>query len=128
MQINVKTNEDFKTCNDCIHSDDSVEVCKLRECVHAIVVKECYEPKMKLNGTPLQEPSGDLISRQDAIRICEERGHDNSAYCMRQLPSVNPQPKTGHWKNNKCDVCGASRPPLFDNYCPNCGARMEREG
>ena len=54
MQINVKTNEDFKSCIDCIHSDDSVEICKLRECVHAVEVKECYEPKMKLNGTPLK--------------------------------------------------------------------------
>ena len=35
------------------------------------------------------------------------------------------QMKTGHWIHNKCDKCGASRPPLFDNYCPNCGARME---
>ena len=37
------------------------------------------------------------------------------------------EPKTGHWKHNKCDVCGASRPPLFDYYCPNCGAMMEVE-
>jgi len=45
MQISVKTNEDYESCNDCIHSDDSVEICKLRECVHAVEVKECYEPK-----------------------------------------------------------------------------------
>lgn len=47
MQISVKTNEDFESCNDCIHSDDSVEICKLRECVHAVEVKECYEPKRR---------------------------------------------------------------------------------
>lgn len=35
--------------------------------------------------------------------------------------------KVGHWTHNKCDKCGASRPPLFDNYCPNCGTKMESE-
>ena len=70
MQISVKTNENFKTCNDCIHSDDSVEICKLRECVHAIVVKECYEPKMKLNGTPLKEGQGQKLNPL----FCEECG------------------------------------------------------
>ena len=33
----------------------------------------------------------------------------------------------GRWIHNKCDKCGASRPPLFDNYCPNCGTKMQEQ-
>ena len=43
------------------------------------------------------------------------------------IKALEQEPKTGHWKHNKCDVCGASRPPLLDNFCPNCGAKMESE-
>lgn len=66
------------------------------------------------------------------------------------LPSVNPlakdyntiyytpQPKTGHWKAKSfhelfCDNCGFDfdimRNDFIDNmnYCPNCGAKMEKE-
>lgn len=93
-----------------------------------------------------QNPCDNAISRQDAIRICEERGHDNSAYCIRQLPPVNPQPKIGHWISYnwtesglgitrwgiKCDQCnkqykyGGEMGGTY-SYCPNCGARMESE-
>ena len=85
----------------------------------------------------------DAISRQSAIFLASDLNQDlpdderiadmvmahNEGILEYQtqlslLPSVTPQPKTGHWKHNKCDVCGASRPPLFDNYCPNCGAKM----
>ena len=51
--------------------------------------------------------------------------HDEMDRVIDEIKKViTPQPKTGHWKHNKCDKCGVSRPPLFDNYCPNCGARM----
>jgi len=46
--------------------------------------------------------------------------------CVLLTDEFEPQEqKTGHWKHNKCDMCGASRPPLFDNYCPHCGAYMK---
>ena len=36
----------FKCCTDCIHSDDSEEICVLRRCIHAIAeLKDCYIPK-----------------------------------------------------------------------------------
>lgn len=43
------------------------------------------------------------------------------------IKTLEQEKQTGHWKHNKCDVCGASRPPLFDNFCPNCGVKIERE-
>ena len=99
-----------------------------------------------------QEPSGDLISRQAVLDGIEElkrspwctdkrNGYEYliaealdvvKDLCIKQEPSVNPQPKTGHWSHDGshwknrfiCSECGYK---LFDeqtNYCPNCGARM----
>ena len=45
----VQTRDDFERCDDCVHSGDSLEVCKKRMCAHAIpenAIKECYEPKV----------------------------------------------------------------------------------
>lgn len=42
---------DFESCDDCIHSGDSLEICKNRLCYHAIdKLRDCYEPKGKKNG------------------------------------------------------------------------------
>lgn len=49
------------------------------------------------------------------------------------------EPKTGHWITHfddlfpeestmKCSECGDIEPfTISDNYCPNCGAKMESE-
>ena len=71
-----------------------------------------------------------LISEQAVLDVINEAirvgrfyyGKNQTINEIKAIPSA--EPKTGHWKHNKCDVCGASRPPLFDNYCPNCGAKM----
>ena len=43
---------DFESCDDCIHSVDSLEICKMRLCYHAIdKLRDCYEPKGEKNGT-----------------------------------------------------------------------------
>ena len=57
----------------------------------------------------------------------EETPRDN-------LPSVNPQPKTGHWITTRtfmhdgefyCDRCKCDSPQNEKwDYCPNCGAKM----
>lgn len=41
-EIIVETNDDFESCDDCIHSSDTTS------CIHAITnhnIKECYQPK-----------------------------------------------------------------------------------
>ena len=46
--IEIETNDDFKSCDDCVHSSDTDEICKMRGCIHAIDtgnIRECYEPK-----------------------------------------------------------------------------------
>ena len=47
-----------------------------------------------------------------------------------ELPSVTPQPKTGHWihfaSGDDCSECGWSTGKYISpsKYCPNCGAMM----
>lgn len=47
-EIIVETDDDFEGCDECIHEDDTEEICKLRGCIHAFIkndIKECYAPK-----------------------------------------------------------------------------------
>lgn len=83
-----------------------------------------------------QEPCGDAISREQAINQCGF-GMTNLliADCLRRLPPVNPQPKTGHWIWQTEDIYRCSEchedihvkevmsVPQY-KWCPICGARM----
>jgi hypothetical protein len=41
---------DFESCDDCIHSGDSVDMCKMRLCYHSIsALHDCYETKGRKN-------------------------------------------------------------------------------
>lgn len=47
-KIKVLIDDNFESCDDCIHSDDTEEICKMRGCIHAILdddIKDCYQPK-----------------------------------------------------------------------------------
>lgn len=46
--IEVETDDDFESCDDCIHSDDATVICMARDCIHSIprgYIAECYQPK-----------------------------------------------------------------------------------
>jgi hypothetical protein len=91
-----------------------------------------------------QEPCGGCVSREQLKRelhaqmavnaITKETAED----MLNHLPSVTPQPKTGHWIATgdyftgaygsidyvECSCCGYES--LEEgHYCPFCGARME---
>lgn len=97
----------------------------------------------------------DYISRQAAINsFCANCGYDNCRYrdsgvehascdCvdkLKRLPSVQPEILIGHWiadvdrwgdvvttvNGYRCSECGVFNTDK-DNYCPNCGAKMEGE-
>ena len=84
--------------------------------------------------TKSQEPSGDVISRQDAYKCLEIHGDYNTLNevyeRLEKLPSVNP---TGHWISHydedakegwyECDRCHTER-AFNTDFCPDCGARM----
>lgn len=45
----------FFSCCDCIHADDSVEICLLRRCVHADdAVKDCYQRRTDADHDKIQ--------------------------------------------------------------------------
>lgn len=97
-----------------------------------------------LQGKDTNVLSNDCISRQAAIATAVRAAVDwhklanpqySIAYCigeaMRQLPSAEPERKTGHWiehyGDSKCSECGYILKIYDTNYCPNCGARMDGE-
>ena len=65
-----------------------------------------------------------------------------SKHIVRNMPTVEQQPKTGHWlkkmascpsaiamggsKISACDLCGGWGKKTFQ-YCPHCGAKMEKQ-
>ncbi len=85
------------------------------------------------------EPCDDCVSRIEALNSLDKVENKDSWYrltdvmkMIRNLPPVNPQPKTGHWETRNifpnwlyCSECdepygGNDRP----RFCPNCGCRM----
>lgn len=104
-----------------------------------------------------QEPCDDAISRQAVEEMIKaempERGmweidgdKEKETVCevcvdlmqkLSKLPPVTPQPKTGHWVDDKCSVCGKGIEDLIDSrewyrneepkFCPFCGVKIEEE-
>lgn len=78
----------------------------------------------------------DLIDRQQAIEVCKNNGLKWAVEYLKAIPSVEPK---GTWKQiinerygafycSRCHslftlICGMDKM----NYCPYCGARMEKE-
>lgn len=118
---------------------------------------KCYEALDIAIKALEQEPCEDAISRREAIKkfTYSWKGERIPDYdcdnfptqidiktvkeILKELPSVTPQPKTGHWidrfptKECKCSVCDflicISNGSYIDmvgqmKYCPNCGAKM----
>lgn len=97
-----------------------------------------------------REPAGDCISRQAALNeltlMTEKHKGDTFSgellhwtgikTMIENLPSVQPEQKTGKWIHvnklwYKCSECDAHREMtggFLEKFCPNCGAKMESEG
>lgn len=87
-----------------------------------------------------QAPCEDAIRRQEVLDIVDSYSESQSNVedvtqdiisDIVALPSVNPQPKTGHWifdeildRHYYCSECKSMGVDYWD-YCPNCGAKME---
>ena len=97
-------------------------------------------PKLDHKGDVPDINVGDMISRQAAIDVVIKRDANcgiDSAEVLKLLPSVQPRKgKISYTKfceelwgqSSICNLCGCSWQIAnngHDNYCPNCGARME---
>jgi len=93
------------------------------------------------NGTQQESSSenpntcGDAISRQAVLDAFWKLNVELSPTAIwtiqnmvKDVPSVSPQQRTGRWgKEGKCPFCGYYRKWVDDNFCGNCGAKMEVE-
>jgi rubrerythrin len=92
----------------------------------------------------------DLISRQVAIDAAEKESQVDGAYgymdtksivdLLNNLPSAQPERKMGKWRHYEgyltCSECGTEYDDdimthCYDDlpkFCPNCGAKMQKEG
>ena len=131
-----KINDHLKTCP----KDSIAYQATLKE-------KEFYDMAIKALE---QEPCEDAISRQTVINaLCDGcelfkngeqtcRSKCEEYHFLATLPSVTPQPKTGHWIDKfggeyRCSCCreiiSIDTEIDFPNgitykYCPRCGCRM----
>ena len=93
-------------------------------------------------GLKIGEPCEDCINREAALKCLTgdfwEDADTVLSRCyekIKYLPSVTPAPRIGRWKPYdgswyECSECGAIREAVgyFENFCPNCGSKMEQYG
>ena len=84
-----------------------------------------------------QEHCTDAISREAVLDEMYKRQKDGDAITagfIKNLPPVQPQPKTGRWidtgSGQECSECGEIQYGYdnFRHFCANCGRRMEVGG
>lgn len=47
-EFKIKVNSSYESCDNCIRSNDTEEICKMRGCIHALTendIKDYYQPK-----------------------------------------------------------------------------------
>lgn len=127
----------------CLKSMIDVEVCEECPLYGTTGTDHCEKDCVRLAINALeQEPCEDCISRQAVLDLPRIKTHNvwgNVIYesvdveNVRQLPSVTPQPKMGHWvkvieENGHafylCSVCKEGTDENYD-YCPFCGCKMQ---
>ena len=136
----------------CEAYDMAIEALKADWCDDAIsrqAVKELYYKDGYIDFRKICElpsvtpcPCEDCISRQAAIDDIWD-GTNMDIYTrevkehLEALPPVTPARKMGRWimhiddlfpseSTMECSECGEHQPiTIDDNYCPNCGAKME---
>lgn len=66
-ELKIKVNSDFVGCDNCINSNGTDEICKMRGCIHALTendIKDYYQPKESRKppkGFPKGMTNGDFI-------------------------------------------------------------------
>lgn len=129
MKLIVDVSEDIVDTLKCIETLSMEQEADLIDAIYEALNEEICE---------------DAISRKDmALNIVsfynkatgKKKTLDFLCKCVEGLPSVQPQPKTGHWIGadewyHKCSECGeVSHFRWYEGYiykwCPMCGAKMQ---
>lgn len=125
-----------------IRSEYGREQQSCEDCVSREAVIDEIEYELEMINSALDSIALDFNARE---RLRQRKGEVREILnSIQQLPSVTPQPKTGHWirwyeqKENdgciehiphcKCSECGKEYDPYssqFVKYCNKCGAKME---
>jgi hypothetical protein len=95
-----------------------------------------------------KDATSDLISRMETVehlrRVLDATvpitdydsgyvdGVEFGISTVSTMPSVQPEPKEGHWVNGCCNKCGGHAPfwamastYYKSDFCPHCGAKMK---
>lgn len=77
----------------------------------------------------------DILARNQKTLFYTEIGYNYLARSIKELPSVQPKARVGHWlpiENEEmetvgfyCSECDLPLETEETRYCPNCGAKME---
>ena len=77
------------------------------------------------------------FNRDDCFKLSDETRRKWTEEIIKALPSVQPEPKEGHWIEGGiyrdviecyCSECGqimTTAATVRMNFCPNCGAKMK---
>lgn len=107
--------EEFEWCHDCKEYDQA------QHCCHRwtkVIRQTVAEIKAK-------QPDFDTVAKID-------KAHDDGYKQGYLQGKADYEPKTGKWIHCgwaiACSECNYDMPWAVRNYCPNCGAKMVKEG
>lgn len=133
---------------------EAKEMEQIRDRIMKSLNAECCNERPCLNELCryYQGPCEDVISRQTVIDAIKEYAsmiwekyrepfpESTIMEIIQALPPVTAQPKIGHWIDivvgdmlaQACDQCNTFYPLSYTGgghkYCPNCGAKMGKQG
>ena len=127
-----------------VHCEKQIEMCEMWASAKGEEPSgKVYEEHKLILELLEQEPCDNVVSRQAVLDALDKRFDSVPMEQtkeilllrkdLRELPLVNPQPKTGHWIRQsddyhdyyECEHCGiAVGLDDIKNYCPKCGAKM----
>ena len=105
--------------------------------------------KLRIPPTVYYELLADIRNEQEptSYQWCTDcKEYDHEKHCCHRWSNVirntveemKQEPKTGHWikikpyplqmHNYECSECGHETDDNTENYCSECGAKMESEG
>ena len=118
----------LKLCNELEGIFADIRIKEVDDCVCGLCEYDCDHG---IDGSAFECPG---FETDECFKLADEIRHEWQS--TKDLPSVQPKPKTGHWivhekphgiKYLECPYCNIwylNDHLIRNSYCPNCGARM----